>query len=591
MALRWANVRQYIALYHSQEMLESALQPGYPPDSEDRALALHISYLTTHPGEMAVEDKDDALERLFLLRPFVFASHKFECFYGPWTLRELPISDPSKAREEHLRGLNPAETQSFLAVHRPNNATNSHHGDDQPDTPAAEVNPSEDTSRIRRNPFLADLTPRSKATYVEHCGRRLRMCAPLASHAAYFTFFMQVEQQPNAGGLVAITGRGVEPGTTDRRAGVPPRPPVQLGLLAPELGAGPHGAQVDPLPLEARGPLALRSNDHDADLVRLFACYDPFSGPGLRPTFYANTFNGAWEGRFSFFDFDSYREMLGGQMRSLYTGPFGEQPQVWKLKEHFVKVGASGQPKRGGTASVITAGYEPEAPLEDLTRLPTTLTEAKERARERGGGKREAADASQPHRGLNKGHKGRNGDDDAEHVPSDNDGDEDGDDDDEFDDDLDLYPQFSDEDGGPSASRGYLPPALSGIAGRPSRRRRRDSDVGDADDDDADADDDSQYEMLISGVGHSAWGRFALRGRVRAWDGMVILSKEYRPDGRGRWLYRGYVINGNKLLGRWRDTFTPGDMSGYEGPFLLSKRSEEDEEDLGGEDQPQPQQS
>lgn len=73
------------------------------------------------------------------------------------------------------------------------------------------------------------------------------------------------------------------------------------------------------------------------------------------------------------------------------------------------------------------------------------------------------------------------------------------------------------------------------------------------------------YEILLSGTGHSAWGRFILRGRVRTWDGLITITKEYRPDGRGRWLYRGYIVAGNKFVGRWRDTFTPEDMCGYEG--------------------------
>lgn len=70
---------------------------------------------------------------------------------------------------------------------------------------------------------------------------------------------------------------------------------------------------------------------------------------------------------------------------------------------------------------------------------------------------------------------------------------------------------------------------------------------------------------LSCSQGHSAWGRFVLRGRIRSWDGMIIIAKEYRPDGRGRWLYRGYVTAGGKMIGRWRDTFTPDNMSGYEG--------------------------
>lgn len=66
-------------------------------------------------------------------------------------------------------------------------------------------------------------------------------------------------------------------------------------------------------------------------------------------------------------------------------------------------------------------------------------------------------------------------------------------------------------------------------------------------------------------MGYLVWGRFILCGRVRSWDGMVLIIKEYRFDGRGRWLYRGYVVVGNKLVGCWWDIFMFEDMSGYEG--------------------------
>jgi len=87
---------------------------------------------------------------------------------------------------------------------------------------------------------------------------------------------------------------------------------------------------------------------------------------------------------------------------------------------------------------------------------------------------------------------------------------------------------------------------------------------------------DARYEILITGRGHSAWGSFCLRGRVRSWDGMITLRKLYDADGgqRGQWLYRGYLIGGNKLVGRWRDTFTDLQHVGYEGPFTLTRRAE-----------------
>ena len=42
-----------------------------------------------------------------------------------------------------------------------------------------------------------------------------------------------------------------------------------------------------------------------------------------------------------------------------------------------------------------------------------------------------------------------------------------------------------------------------------------------------DGGEEAGVEMLITGVGHSAWGRFILKGRIRTWDGMISLVKEY----------------------------------------------------------------
>lgn len=74
--MAWAQVEDYLRLHHTQEMLESAVQPGYPPDTPDRALALHLSYLLTDQEKLANESREDSDEKLFVLRPFVFAAHK-----------------------------------------------------------------------------------------------------------------------------------------------------------------------------------------------------------------------------------------------------------------------------------------------------------------------------------------------------------------------------------------------------------------------------------------------------------------------------------------------------------------------------------
>jgi len=82
-------------------------------------------------------------------------------------------------------------------------------------------------------------------------------------------------------------------------------------------------------------------------------------------------------------------------------------------------------------------------------------------------------------------------------------------------------------------------------------------------------------DVFITGEGHSAWGQFNLVGRVRPCDGFISLYKEYVDGDRGRWLYRGYLVgnaHGN-LSGRWRDTLSPAEVLGYEGCFIMSRRS------------------
>lgn len=85
---------------------------------------------------------------------------------------------------------------------------------------------------------------------------------------------------------------------------------------------------------------------------------------------------------------------------------------------------------------------------------------------------------------------------------------------------------------------------------------------------------DSICDIIIIGDGHSSWGEFNLVGRIRPWDGFISLSKEYVEDGRGTWLYRGYLVGGGRgnFVGRWRDTLSPDHLVGYEGCFTMGRR-------------------
>lgn len=77
--LKWAQIEIYLKLHQTQELLETTIYEGYPPNTADRALSLHLSYLLTDPESFVNESRDESDERLFMLRPYVFAAHKVCC--------------------------------------------------------------------------------------------------------------------------------------------------------------------------------------------------------------------------------------------------------------------------------------------------------------------------------------------------------------------------------------------------------------------------------------------------------------------------------------------------------------------------------
>jgi hypothetical protein len=320
------------------------------------------------------------------------------------------------------------------------------------------------------NPFFADLSIQKRSQTIEHCGQQVVIRPPNSTQAACFAFFNKVEMDPAVTGLPDLD----EP----------------ANLLEAVVGRG-RGSMLEEH-LSAKDPLTYVSKDHDRDMQRLLCCISPQESPGLKTFFHLGTMEGSWEGRFAYFDFDSYRDMLAGKLRSLYEGQFGEQPQVWKIKEHIIKLDKN--ERTGGVGDTLNSGYKTDhdEPTDREAIPQSDIT------------KRILSDRANS----------------CHHLPSD----------------LHLYPTFDDGEGQTDTPM----------------------ELGDEDDED-------HYEILLSGTGHSAWGRFTLRGRIRSWDGMLTMTKEYRPESRGRWLYRGYVVAGNRMVGRWRDTFTPENMSGYEG--------------------------
>lgn len=452
--LRWAQIEAYLKLYRSQNLLQSIIKSGYPANTPDVSLALHVEYMLTDPTRLAKESRDESDEKLFILRPFVFAAHRYDAYFAPWTLRNLPT---------------PQQDSSTAAL---------------------------SCSAAERNPFIADLNFKDTSVQLQHCGQEISIRPPNVTHASCSSFFMKVERDPGVSGLNSVMDVDDDDDDSETESD---------GQETTANGKRPARK------LCSKNPLNLRSRDHDKDVNRLLTCVSPYRSLGLNALAHIGDFEGSWEGRFTFFDFDSYRDMLGGKIRSLYEGPFGEQPQVWKIREHVVKINYADQ--EGGKGSLLNAGYfddddepsqRPSLSAEELAKLrgssPSML------------GKRRVDWDQARNRAL----KGCRLEPPSPEVAKD----------------WHNYPSFGADEPTENSSMG-------------SQGHR--------------------CEILLSGTGHSAWGHFVLRGRVRSWDGMVSMTKEYRPDGRGRWLYRGYVTAGNKMVGRWRDTFTPQDMSGYEG--------------------------
>ena len=282
-------------LFYRHSLLSEALRPGWPRESIGGALGLWAGWLGAE--DLSLESPEESDERFFVLKPYVFGAHKFDAYFQPWTIRHLPLS--------------PAARETFCPPRLASDAET----------------------------FRADLRTRERAHTIVHMGRRIAMAPPILAHAAIFSFFYRVEQDPAA--------------AVDVAAATPLGAPAAAAVEGVAQGRGGAPRTVPP---------DLESRIHDADFVRLASVVNPYTRPsGLAPKCSRGMFAGAWEGRFSFFDFDSYREMLGGRLKSLYEGPFGDQPQVWRLDERVVRVRRGNTP--GGRGSPLNAGYEAGEPF------------------------------------------------------------------------------------------------------------------------------------------------------------------------------------------------------------------------------------
>jgi len=80
-------------------------------------------------------------------------------------------------------------------------------------------------------------------------------------------------------------------------------------------------------------------------------------------------------------------------------------------------------------------------------------------------------------------------------------------------------------------------------------------------------------DIIITGTMKSVDHEHRLVGRIRSWDGLIILLRQPNPNDPPElgWVFRGYVHGERHIVGRWKRTGTPFGEIGWEGGFIFSK--------------------
>ncbi|KAF8491394.1 hypothetical protein JB92DRAFT_3100517 [Gautieria morchelliformis] len=69
----------------------------------------------------------------------------------------------------------------------------------------------------------------------------------------------------------------------------------------------------------------------------------------------------------------------------------------------------------------------------------------------------------------------------------------------------------------------------------------------------------------------SLWGHKSYYGRVRDWDGLILLVSVEPLLATPSRIFSGYIHGNMNLVGRWRETATPVDLPGWEGVWSMTK--------------------
>ena len=264
----------WMSVYNDDMIQSDAATPGYPEESGAKALGTWIALMsgTDLVSEQSANQVD---EKIFTLRPYVFACAKYEILYARWTLRHLPLPSANGSTNV-LAGGPGSAAQGTLASGTPG---------------AAGV-------------AMPESTGPSKAVPYKRFGYTWRRAPPNHILGSYLYFLRLLDRQP------------------DRR--------LSLSTPTPGVAAATSGL--------FNSSRILPSLYHDREWQRNSVCQDPSSSPGLPSLTFKGELEGYWRGKFLFYDFDMYRRVLAGDVRAVYTGKFAEQHLELELRETVVRV-------------------------------------------------------------------------------------------------------------------------------------------------------------------------------------------------------------------------------------------------------------
>jgi hypothetical protein len=262
-----------MSVYNDDMIQTDAATPGYPEESGAKALGVWIALIsgTDLVSEQSANQVD---EKIFTLRPYVFACAKYEILYARWTMRHLPLSVLAGGV---VKGQGQAGAGNGVGT-----------------LPGG----------------IAESPGPSKAVPYKRFGYTWRRAPPNHILGSYLYFLRLLDRQPNR----------------------------RLSASSPSTTTSAGPSPSFPLPGLFNSSRILPSQYHDREWQRNSVCQDPSSSPGLPALTFKGELEGYWRGKFLFYDFDMYRRVLAGDVRAVYTGKFAEQHLELELRETVIRV-------------------------------------------------------------------------------------------------------------------------------------------------------------------------------------------------------------------------------------------------------------